>query len=167
VTETTVLDRRRDQAAAAADAVEKAEAAVTELDHRLDTNASLTTQQSQALRNAVAEATRLKRALKAGSKEKDRLTKARKKAADRAQRTKAKAKAADDKYSKSVLADLVRREKEKDRAAAGKPAALKSVPSPAPERPNAAAESAIGTAARKTAAAAGVRTPRARKTTTN
>ena len=82
---------------------------------------------------------------------------------------KAKAKAADDKYSKSVLADLVRREKDKDRAeAADKPTTLKSVPaSPEPERPNAAVASAVNTAARKTAAAAGVRAPRTRRTTTN
>ena len=151
--ESTPLDRRRDRAAAAASAAEKAEAAVTELDHRLETNASLTTQQSQALRNALAEATRLKRSLKAGVKERDRLGKARRKAADRADRAKAKAKAADDKYSRSVLADLIRREKEK---AASKPATLQAVPdrSPAPERPNAAARAAVGTAARKTAARA-------------
>jgi chromosome segregation ATPase len=164
------LDRRRDRAAAAAGAAEKAQAAVTELDHRLETNASLITQQSQALRNALAEASRLKRALKAGAKERDRLAKARKKAAGRAEQSTVKAKAADDKYSQAVLADLVRREKEKDRAeAAGKPAPLKSVPdrSPAPERPNVAAESAVKTAARKTAAAADARTPRTPRTTTN
>src|SRR6185312_501118 len=73
------LDRRRGQAASAASAVEKAQAGVMELDNRLRTNASMTQQQKQALRNAEAEASRLKRALKAGTKEHDRLTKARKK----------------------------------------------------------------------------------------
>jgi hypothetical protein len=179
------LDQRRDKASAAADAAEKAQAGVTELDHRLQTNASLTTQQSQALRNALAEAERLKRSLKVAGKERERLTKARKKAVDRAERAKAKARAADDKYSKSVLADLVRREKEKDagRASAGRPPkpatgsaqadsqavpdAKPAVPDPAPEQPNPAVASAIRTAARKTAAAAGTRarTPRTRKTT--
>jgi hypothetical protein len=118
--ETTVtapaLNRRRDQASAAATAAEKAQAGVTELDNRLKTNATLTTQQSQALRNAVAEANRLKRALKAAAKEKDQLTKARKKAVDKAAKSKAKAAEAEAKYDKTVLAELVRREKEKDRA---------------------------------------------------
>ena len=36
------LDRRREQAASAATAAEKAQAGVTELDNRLRTNASLT-----------------------------------------------------------------------------------------------------------------------------
>jgi hypothetical protein len=152
------LDRRRDQAAAAADTAEKAQADVTELDHRLETNASLTRQQSQALRNAVAEANRLKRALKAGSKERDRLTKARKKAVAYADKAKAKAGSADAKYSKTVLAELVRREKERDRVAA---------PAPAPEQPTVTATAATRTAARKTAAAAGVSTPRVRRTRTN
>jgi hypothetical protein len=118
------LDRRRDKAAAAASAAEKAQAGVTELDHRLATNGSLTKQQSQALRNALAEANRLKRALKAGAKERDRLAKARKRAVARADKAKARAGSADAKYSTSVLAELVRREKEKDRAAAqGRPVA--------------------------------------------
>jgi hypothetical protein len=152
------LDRRRDQAVAAAGAAEKAQAGVTELDHRLETNANLTRQQSQALRNAVAEANRLKRALKAGTKERDRLTKARKKAVTRAGRAKAKAGSADAKYSRTVLAELVRREKERDRAAAF---------APAPEQPSVTATAATRTAARRTAAAAGVSAPRARKTRTN
>jgi hypothetical protein len=151
------LDGRRDQAAAAAVAAEKAQAGVAELDHRLATNANLTRQQSQALRNAVAEANRLKRALKAGTKERDRLTKARKKAVTRADKAKAKAESADAKYSKTVLAELVRREKERDRVAASVPA---------PEQPT-VATTATRTAARKTAAAAGVSAPRARKTRTN
>jgi hypothetical protein len=138
------LDRRRDRAAAAAHAAEKAQAGVTELDRRLETNANLTRQQSQALRNAVAEANRLKRAVKASAKERDRLTRARKKAVTRADKAKAKAGSADAKYTKTVLAELVRREKERDRAAASLPA---------PEQP--AATTATRTAARKTAAARG------------
>jgi chromosome segregation ATPase len=145
------LDRRRDQAAAAAGAAEQAQAGVTELDHRLATNANLTRQQSQALRNAVAEANRLKRTLKAGKKERDRLTKARKKAATRAGKAKAKAESADEKYSRTVLAELVRREKERDRASASVPAA---------EQSTVTATAAKRTAARRTAAAAGVSAPR-------
>ena len=51
---TPQLDRRRAQSAAAGAAAEKARQAVTELDNRLRTNADLTQQQAQALRNAEA-----------------------------------------------------------------------------------------------------------------
>ena len=49
------LDRRREQATAAAEALTKAKAGVTDLDNRLQTNSTVTTQQKQALRNAEAE----------------------------------------------------------------------------------------------------------------
>jgi hypothetical protein len=215
--QSTPLDRRRDRAADAARSAEQAQAGVTELDHRLQTNASMTTQQKQALRNAEAEVARLKRALKTGAKERDRLTRAHKKAADRAGRAQAKSKAAEAKYDKSLLADLVRREKAKDLAGAAKPPVasttkdvaplperLPATPAPAtpvkspvaakaapvkstaptkaapatrartarttvadppPERPSPTAQAATRTAARKTASAAGVRTPRTRRTT--
>jgi chromosome segregation ATPase len=157
------LNRRRDQASAAATAAEKAQAGVTELDNRLKTNATLTTQQNQALRNAVAEVNRLKRSLKAAAKEREQLTKARKKAVDKAAKSKAKAAEAEAKYDKVVLADLVRREKEKDRAAS--PSASNGKASrPAPEQTDTATATAVRTAARKTAADAGVRTPRTRRT---
>jgi hypothetical protein len=156
------LNRRRDQASAAATAAEKAQAGVTELDNRLKTNATLTTQQSQALRNAVAEANRLKRALKAAAKEKDQLTQARKKAVAKAAKSKAKAAEAEAKYDKIVLAELVRREKEKDRASGS--SGNGKVARPAPERADTGTTTAVRTAARKTAADAGVRTPRTRRT---
>ena len=110
------LKRRRDQASAAATAAKEAQEGVAELDSLLRTNASTTSQQTLALRNAVAEVGRLKRALKTATKERDRLTKARKKAAARADKARATSKAAESKYDRSVLADLVRREKANDRA---------------------------------------------------
>ena len=113
------LDRRRDKAAAAATDAEKAQAGVTELDNRLATNASMINQQKQALRNTAAEAGRLKRSIKAAARERDRLAKARKKAVARAEKAQARSKSAEAKYDKSVLAVMVRREKAKDRAAAG------------------------------------------------
>jgi hypothetical protein len=189
------LDRRREQAASAASAAEKAQTGVTELDNRLRTNASMTQQQKQALRNAEAEVNRLKRSVKAAAKERDRLVKARKKAVDKAGKARTKAKAADAKYDKSVLADMVRREKMKDRADSARPpvetggAELERVPdrSPVPvaaaaptttaaaaggrrgrtattdaqpEQPQPGTTTARRTAARKTAASAGVRTSR-------
>ena len=113
---TSMLDSRRDKAATAANAAEKAQAGVTELDNRLQTNASLTTQQIQALRNAEAEANRLKRSLKLIAEERTRLTAARKKAVAQAAQAQKKQQAAEAKYDKIVLAEIVRREKERDRA---------------------------------------------------
>jgi hypothetical protein len=134
--QSTLLDRRRTQAADAAKAAEQAQARVTELDNRLQTNASMTTQQKQALRNAEADVARLKRLLKAGARERDRLTKARKKAADRTAKAQAKSKAAEAKYDKSLLADLVSREKAKDRAGAAQPPTASTTKdvAPLPER---------------------------------
>jgi chromosome segregation ATPase len=160
-----MLDSRRDKAATAAGAAEKAQAGVTELDNRLQTNASLTTQQTQALRAAQAEANRLKRSLKLTAKERTRLTAARKKATAKVAQARKKQQAAEAKYDKVVLADMVRREKERDRAqkstgstrvsttAGAGPAAA----DPPPEQPDAATSMATRTAARKTAAAAGPR----------
>ena len=138
------IDRRREKADAAGTAAGQAQAAVSDIDNQLKTIASLTDQQEQSLRRAQDEAARLKQALKAAAKRKAELVKQRKKAVARAGQAGAKAKAAEAKYDKEVLAEIVRREKEKDR----KPAA-----DPAPEKENAATATARGTAARKTAAA--------------
>jgi chromosome segregation ATPase len=134
--QTSQLDRRRDQAGSATSAAEKAQAGVTDLDNRLRTNTSMTQQQKQALRNAEAEVNRLKRSLKAAAKERDRLSTARKKATVKADKARAKAEAAEAKYDKSVLADLVRREKIKDRADSARPPAKSSSKAlqPVPER---------------------------------
>ena len=116
------LDRRRDKAGSAGAAADAAQAAVTDIDHQLKTVASLTEQQEQALQRAVEETARLKRSLKAASKRRTELVKERKKAVAKAQRARARATAAEVKYDKEVLADLVRREKEKDRASSSEPA---------------------------------------------
>jgi len=127
---------------------------VTELDNRLKRNASITKQQTQALRNAVAEVNRLKRAVKAGGKERDRLAKDRKRAVAKAGRAQAKYESAESKYDRSVLADMVRREKARDRADAARPPVdtTGKVLEPAPDR--SPATTAAKTAAAKTAAAA-------------
>jgi hypothetical protein len=175
-----MLGSRREKASTAADAAEKAQASVTELDNRLKTTATLTTRQTQALRSAEAEAARLRQSLKAAAREKSRLTAARKKAVRRVEKAKAKQKAAEAKYDKSVLQNLVQREKERDRAQAGRPASDRAgtalapaqdrspVPAPAAEveragpakQPDPGATTATRTADRKTAAAAGNRKTR-------
>jgi hypothetical protein len=159
------LDRRREQTAAAHTAVERTRTTVTELDNRLRTNADLTTQQKQALRNAEAEARRLKRALKTQARDKDRLEKAHRKAVARAGKAESKAAALEKKYGKSLLDDLIRREKERDRASATTPAssplpeapvspALPAVVPPSPVETITVSDTARATAARRTAAKA-------------
>ena len=129
---TSPLDNRRAKSTAANAAAEKARAGVTELEHRLQTNANQIEQQTQALRHAEAEAKRLKRALKVADAERARLTKQRAKAAARAEKAQARAQAAEAKYDQVVLAELVKREKARDRAeAANGTAAPASQPAPA------------------------------------
>ncbi|MFC3386402.1 hypothetical protein [Couchioplanes azureus] len=110
------LDRRRDRATAAGDAAEKARAAVADLDHQLETIATLTAQQRDSLRRATDEAARLERSLKAAAQRRAELVKDRRKAVARAEKARAKARTAEAKYDKEMLAELVRREKERDRA---------------------------------------------------
>lgn len=152
------IDRRREKADAAGTAAGQAQTAVTDIDNQLKTIASLTDQQEQSLRRAQDEAARLKQALKAAAKRKAELVKQRKKAVVRAGRASAKAKAAEAKYDKEVLAEIVRREKEKDRQPAktgpAQTGPTQTAADPAPEKENAATATARGTAARKTAAAA-------------
>ncbi|AGZ38903.1 hypothetical protein [Actinoplanes friuliensis] len=143
------LDRRRDKASSAGAAADKAQAAVTDIDHQLDTIAGLTQQQKQALRHARDEAERLKRSLAAAAKRQSQLTRQRKKAVAQADKARGKAKAAEAKYDKEVLAELIRREK----AASAGPA-----PVPADSAPDGSAREV---AAKVTAAkASGARPPR-------
>jgi hypothetical protein len=158
------LDRRRDKAGTAAAAATRAQAAVTDIDRQLETLASLTEQQEQALHRTAEEATRLKRSLKAAAKRRAELTKERRRAVAKADRARGKAASAEAKYDKEVLAELVRREKEKDRAGSSAPAPEQSrgrasrrpatTELAAPEHPDEATLTARRTAARKTAKAA-------------
>ncbi|WP_250002401.1 hypothetical protein [Actinoplanes sp. M2I2] len=180
------LDRRREQSAAANAAAERSRTTVTELENRLRTNADLTRRQTEALRNAEAEAKRLKRSLKTQARDKDRLEKAHRKAVARAGKAQSRAATLDDKYGKSLLSDLINREKERDRATAttsepettatpeAQPAAAAAPVSPAlppvspaddQTVPPATSDTARATAARRTAAKAAssaATTPRTR-----
>ncbi|GGK97707.1 hypothetical protein [Mangrovihabitans endophyticus] len=149
------MTNRREKAASTGQAAEKARESVADLDSRLRMNASQTKEQKQALRNALAEADRLKAALKAGERERENLSKRRKKAASKAEKARAKAKSAEQRYDKMVLAEMVRREKERESGSAA---------DPEPERPNQATSTATSTAARKTAADAGNSEPQNRPT---
>src|SRR4051812_44133843 len=181
---TSSLDSRREKSTAADTAAEKAQAGVTELDQRLKANADLVQQQTQALKNAEAETIRLKRVLKNADKERTKLTRDRRKAVAKAEKAKARAQAAEARYDKVLLGELVRREKDRLRGSTASSAPCKEIEpapelapvavasrrrtaraaaDPAPEQPDPATATATRTAARRTAANAGVRTPRGRR----
>jgi len=157
------LDRRRDKAGAAGATAAQTQAAVADIDRQLETLASLTEQQEQALHRTVEETARLKRSLKAAARRRSELAKERKQAAAKAARARVKAANAEAKYDKELLADLVRREKEKDRAGSSAPAPQPArgratrqpaAADPPSERPDEATQTVRRTAARKTAKAA-------------
>lgn len=152
------LDRRREKARAAKAAADAAQQRLSGLDDGLAVNAAQTQEQETALRRAGDEVSRLKKALKASAKKNRQLTASRKKAAASVAKTQQKADAAEGKYDKALLADMVRKERNRDLAAhegaaarTASSSAKPTVGSP-PERPVAA--TAKNTAARKTAAAA-------------
>jgi chromosome segregation ATPase len=116
--DTSALDRRRNKAQAAKDAADRAQANVAELDARLSALTTQTQQDQSALQRAQDEVTRLKRAVKAAAKEGATLQARRKKASAAVLKSQAKAQAAEARYDEAVLAEIVRREKDRDRAAA-------------------------------------------------
>jgi hypothetical protein len=158
------LDRRRDKSQSAKATAAAAQQRLDGVDSQLAANAAQTQDHEGALRRASDEVKKRKKALKTSAKQHQRLTASRKKAATSVAKAHQKTYAAENKYDKAVLADLVRKERDKDLAAhhggAAQPASTGSEPSadakpsagPSPERPVAA--TATNTAARKTAASA-------------
>jgi chromosome segregation ATPase len=152
------LDRRRGKVQAAKAAADAAQVRVTALDGRLAANAAEAQEHKTALRRLRGEVNRLKEALKVSDKQREQLRAARKKAEAGAAKAQRRSQAADHKYDEVVLAELVRRERDRDLAAASQaqtaggvtPAATTS--ETAPEQPSEAATTAIGTAAGATAA---------------
>jgi multidrug resistance efflux pump len=124
----TTLDRRRDKAQGAKDTADKARDNVADLDARIATNAGQAQRDQAALHQAQDEVTRLKRALKTAAKEDAVLQTRRKKASTAAVKAEVKAKAAEAKYDQAVLADMVRREKARDRSAAAATAKVDAPP---------------------------------------
>lgn len=117
----STLDRRRAKAQQARTAAEAGQAKVAELEGRLRANADQNEQHETALQRALQEASRLKKDLKALAKERAKLRTTRRKARTTAEKRQRKARVAEGKYDQSVLAEMVRREKEAD-AARSRPA---------------------------------------------
>ena len=154
----STLDRRREKAKAAKATADAAQQRLSGLDDELAANAAQTQEHETALRRASDEVSRLKKALKASAKKNQQLTASRKKVAASVAKTQQKAYAAENEYDKALLADMVRKERNRDLAAhegaSARTASSSANPTvgSSPERPVAA--TAKDTAARKTAAAA-------------
>jgi hypothetical protein len=127
--EASKLDRRREKSRIAHEVAERAAAIVAAVDAQLTANAGQTEQDQAALRNARDEVVRLKRALKSADKDRAALRKRRANAGALTARAQVKAQRAEKRYDQEVLADIVRREKDRDRAAAS--AAGTAHPTPA------------------------------------
>ena len=96
----------------------RAQAALPRLDGELGRNAAQSSSDETALRSAMDEIKRLKKALKDGEKQRRKLLTARKRAADAAAKAEERARKAEAKYDRAVLADMIQRTKEQDRRAA-------------------------------------------------
>jgi hypothetical protein len=177
------LDRTRGKADRARQALTEAGQRADDVDERLERVGAQVSADEKALAAALAEVNRLKKALKDGEKERRKLVLARKRAIADVEKAEEKARKAEAKYNREVLADIIEREKEHDRAASSGasiavPAVLNSEPvrntdvtrmpadevelpadgpagAPATEPEDLAIATARATAARATAASAG------------
>lgn len=154
------LDLRRERLQSAKAAAEGAQKRLRGLDDQLAANETQTREHESALRAASDEVTRRKKALKASAKKQQQLGASRNKVVALVAKARQKAHGAEVNYDKAVLADMVRRERDRDLAAHGRggnrTASSSAKPSvdPPPERPALGTKTATETAARKTAAAA-------------
>src|SRR5436190_12935789 len=114
----SALERSRDKSSEARTRLEAARTRLEGLDGELGRNAAQSSTDENALRSAIDEIKRLKKALKDGEKQRRKLLDARKRAADAAAKAEDKARKAEAKYDRAVLADMIQRNKEQDRQSA-------------------------------------------------
>lgn len=142
----TPLDRRRDKRQLAMTTKDAALADVASLDEQLTTNAGALTGYEADLQATLDRVATVKKTIKATTKDRDRLRTERKKAGKVAAKAEQRATAAEAKYDRAVLADMLRREKDNDLSA--------HTPSSSGTTPSAAATPVAGdTAAADTTAA--------------
>ena len=170
------LARRREQASRAGRTEAAAHAQVADVQAQLERNATDARVTEAALTAAKDDVARLKRRLKGIGKDREKLRATRKQTLKRAEKAQEASEAAERKYDKAVLDDLVQREKRQASAAAGAGAGAGAATTPSaetpndaslpePERPAATRTAARETAARKTAGRAA--TPAAARTSTS
>jgi hypothetical protein len=116
--EASALDRRREKARIAQEAAERAQESAAVVDAQITANTAQAERDQAALRHAHDEIVRLKRALKSAAKDRTALQKRHGKAGAAATKAQGRAQRAEKRYDEAVLAEIVRREKDRDRAAA-------------------------------------------------
>jgi chromosome segregation ATPase len=149
------LERSRAKSSEARSTLETARKRLSQTDGELGRNAARSSSDQTALRSAMDEIKRLKKALKDGEKQRRKLLTARKRAADAAAKAEVRARKAEAKYDRAVLADMIQRTKEHDRRAASTkaPENGSAAVATAPAAPNGATAEDLGTVtARETAA---------------
>jgi hypothetical protein len=115
--ERSVLDRRRNKLQVAKAYAASAVSDFRRLDEQLASNDDQRREQEASLQAALDRVVLLKKAIKASIKEADKLRAAREDAGKRATEAQQRVTAAEARYDRAVLADMVRREKENDLAA--------------------------------------------------
>lgn len=163
------LARRRNTLRKRQAGAERTGREVAELDKALERNVAQTGEQEAELRTTLDRVAMLKKTIKAGKKYRDKLRAARKKARGRDADARQRASTAEARYDKSVMADMVRREKQRDLAqhdlaqhdprAGAAPALALTESQPAAALPAAGGDIARETRARKTATRAKTRRP--------
>ena len=113
----TTLDRRRDKWQTTQQTLTAAQARIADLDKMLDANAAQRSEHEIALQAALDRQAELKTALKASAKEHDHLRASRKHADRDAGTALHRAQAAEAKYDKALLADMLRQQKTTDLSA--------------------------------------------------
>ncbi len=111
------LDKRRRKLQTSRSSVESAARALKELDDRLNGNSTEQRKHESALQAALDQVASLKKAIKAAKKQGAKLQTARKRARRDAAKAQQRAATAETKYDRAVLADMLRREKDRDLSA--------------------------------------------------
>jgi chromosome segregation ATPase len=118
----SALERSRARSSEARSSLEAAHLRLSHLDAELGRNAARSSSDETALRSAMDEVKRLKKALKDGEKQRRKLLTERKRAADATAKAEDRARKAEAKYDRAVLADMIQRTKEQDRRTASEKA---------------------------------------------
>jgi chromosome segregation ATPase len=158
----SLLEKARARSTEAHSRLEAARGKLADVDGQIGRLTAQAGSDETALRSAMDEVKRLKKALKDGEKQRRKLVTARKRAEDAAAKAEERAHKAEAKYDRAVLADLIQRQKESDRKTASGKAPQNGSAAPALHVPmDAGTSTARETAARVTAESAGDGVPRA------
>jgi len=140
------LDRRRNALHASRSAAEATGAKVASLDEALDSNAMRRSEYEANLQVALDRVAGLKKTIKASKQERSKLRTARKAARQADAKARQRADTSEAKYDRAVLADMLRREKDRDLSVHAEPPATAPTAAAAPTAATAPTAAAAPTA---------------------